>query len=213
MARAFAGPLCVYYGRRAGAAGDGAVVAIAGVEAWRRDLREALAGRVQDPLNWTETPDAPVFDGDLGEAGWMALRLFAFYAERSDLDLPATVPPLLELDAGYRAGADAKWATSRYGQLLACRVWLPADFELTFRAPLPDGEDAEIGSLPVLRDQLRWLDQRTFHGGEEGMAAWVSEPAPAGGELLAAARRGLGALWQAVQHAQRHGLPLVVDEV
>ena len=151
MATASAGPLCRFYA----ASPSAALPLLYGIEAWQRDLVESLTGRLSSPMSWREDPAQEPLVADLGEAGWMALRLLAFYAERSDLELPDTVPALLELDREYRAALDAKFATSRYGQLLACRAWLPHDFPFTVRAPLPDGEAAEIGSLSVLYDQLR----------------------------------------------------------
>lgn len=209
MATACSGPLCRFYANSP----ESALTLVVGIEAWRRDLADALAGRLPKSLDWREDPGQEPFVADLGDAGWMALRLLAFYAERSELELPDTVPALLELDREFRTALDAKFATSRYGHLLACRAWLPLDFHLTLRAPLPDGETAEIGSLEVLHDQLRWLNQRTFQADEPVIAAWATSPAPAGGELIAAARRGFAGLWAAVGWARSHGLPLVVREV
>lgn len=209
MARAFAGSLCRYF---AGARGE-AVTFVAGVEAWRRDLAHALGKNLKASLDWREDPDLPVCTRDLGDAGWMALKLFAFYADRSDLELPDTVPALLELDRDYRTEQDGKFQKSRYGQLLACRVWLPIELPFTARVPLPDGESAEIGSLPVLRDQLRWLNQRTFGADEDVVATWAQLPAMPGGELLAASQRGFAGLWAVVQDGIARRLPVVVDEV
>lgn len=207
MAQAFAGPLGRWY-----AAPDRDPLQLRrGVEAWREDLRAAVAEKVRAQLVWDEGADV-AFRAELGEAGWMALRLFAFYCERTELELPDTVPPLLELDAEWRAAADAKFATSRYGQLLACRVWLPGDFPVTFKAPLPAGDRAEIGSVQVLADQMKWLNQRTFQADADEVERWLGCAAPAGGELLTAARRGYAGLAAAIVVAQRHQLPLVVRE-
>ncbi len=207
MAHAFAGTLSRYF---AGDAGD-AVRLRAGVEAWRDDLRASVADKVKAQLVWDEAA-AATWLSDLGDAGWMALRLFAFYAERPDLELPDTVPPLLELDAEWRAAADAKFAKSRCGHLLACRVWLPGDFPVTMKAPLPDGETAEIGSLDLLADQLRRLNEQTFAADVAAVAAWSTLPAPPGGDLLDAARRGYAGLWAAVAAAVRARVPVIVRE-
>ena len=78
------------------------------------------------------------------------------------------------------------------------------------RVPLPDGESAEIGSLAVLEDQLRWLNQRTFQADAAEFAGWLELPAPAGGELIAAARRGYAGLVAAVGLAMRARVPVLV---
>jgi hypothetical protein len=202
---AFAGPLCRCYAPTAAAAR----AMIPGVHAWRRDLSRSLGDRLP-ALDWPEDPAQASVAEDLGDAGWAALRMFAVYAEHSELELPDTVPPLPELDRAFRKAQDERFARSRYGHLLACSVWLPGDFPSTVRAPLPDGEQAELGSLAVLHDQLRWLNQRTFAAEAADVDAWRALPAPAGGELLAAARRGFAGLFGAVQWARARGLPVLV---
>lgn len=208
MANVFAGPLSRFYAQ---GGGDAARLRV-GVEAWRADLRASVAQKVALQLVWDEGSSSAQ-SWDLGEAGWLALRLFAFYAERSDLEMPDTVPALLELDADWRAASDGKFAKSLYGQLLACRVWLPGEFPVTMRAPLPDGETGEIGSLVVLTDQLRWLNQRTFQSDAADVAQWLALPAKAGGGLIDAARRGYAGLWAAVEAAAVARVPVVVREV
>jgi hypothetical protein len=207
VSTAFAGPLSRFFARSPADAARHRT----GVEAWRDDLRGAVAEKVRTQLVWDEGSPAALTT-DLGDSGWLALRLFAFYADRSDLELPDTVPPLLELDQEWRAAAEGGFAKSRYGHLLACRYWLPGDFPVTLRAPLPDGETAEMGSLAVLADQLKWLNQRTFQADADDVAGWLELPAPVAGELLAAARRGYAAMVQAVAFAGAHGVPLAVRE-
>ncbi|MBL8750431.1 MAG: hypothetical protein JNK78_14810 [Planctomycetes bacterium] len=205
MATVWAGPLSRFYARRGGELDR----LRAGVEAWRADLRASVAEKVAEQLRWDEgSAVAATFDA--GDAGWMALRLFAFYAEKPEFELPDAVPPLLEFDPEWRAAADAKFATSKFGQLLACSMWLPGDFPVTFRAPLPDGDSAEIGSVGVLADQVKWLNQRTFAADVEEVASWSGLAAPAGGDLLTAARRGLWALSAGVAVAVRERMPVLV---
>ncbi|MSR37818.1 MAG: hypothetical protein EXS02_03115 [Planctomycetes bacterium] len=209
MATAHAGPLCRFYAQSP----EQARLLVFGIEAWRRELSSSLAGRLPKALDWREDPDQAAHTFQLGDAGFMALQLFAFYCERSEFELPDTVPALLELDREFRSALEAKFANSRYGHLLACSVWLPLDFHITMRAPLPDGENAEIGSLEVLHDQLRWLNQRTFQADESEIATWRTLPAKAGGELIKAAQRGFAGLSQAVALGRAGGFPVVVREV
>ena len=205
VARVFAGPLSHYFASKGG---DAAKLR-AGIEAWREDLRASVTAKVGEQLVWDEGA-AVAREWDLGESGWMALRLFAFYAERSDLELPDTVPALLELDREWRAASEGKFSKTLYGQLLACSVWLPGDFPVTMRAPLPDGESAEIGSVQALANQLKWLNQRTFAADADEVARWMQSSASAGGELIAAARRGYAGLWAAVTVAVRERVPVVM---
>jgi hypothetical protein len=205
LATAIAGPLSRFFAK----SDDDAVRLRAGVEAWRKDLVSSVAEKVGEQLTWDEASDT-VFESDLGDSGWNALRLFAFYAERSDLDWPDVVPALLEFDIKWREAADDKFSKSLYGQLLVCDMWLPGEFPVTIRAPRPDGDTAEIGSLKVLADQLLWLNQRTFQADVVEIAKWLEMPAEAGGLFLMATRRGYAALSAAVEVAQAKTIPLVI---
>jgi hypothetical protein len=117
---------------------------------------------------------------------------------------------VLELDREWRAAADQKFARSKYGHLVACALWLPGDFPLTMRVPLPNGQQDEIGSLSVLADQLRFLNQRTFQADAWEIAGWGTLAAASGGPLLTAAKRGYAGLHAAIQFALLHRLPVVI---
>ena len=205
MAIAFAGALSRFFGSDE----EESVRLRAGVAAWRQDLVSSVAEKVGAQLEWDEASDTH-FESDLGESGWIALRLFAFYAERSELDWPDTVPALPEFDTMWRAAAEEQFSKSLYGQLLACEMWLPGEFPVTIRAPRPDGDAAEIGSLKVLSDQLQWLNQRTFQASVEEIASWREMPADPGGDFLTATRRGYAALRAAAEIAQTNSIPLVL---
>ncbi|MEY4674873.1 MAG: hypothetical protein RL148_2657 [Planctomycetota bacterium] len=197
MALAVAGPLA----RCLGADRETALRQQQGIELWRKDLATGLPAGAPE-LRWDEDPAVEPRRFDLGESGWMALRLLATYAERTDLELPDTVPALLELDKAWRKAADEKFARSRFGHLVAAECWLPAEFEFTVRAPLPDGTAADIGSLVLLQDQLKRLNEATFQAGACELGEWQALPAPAGGDLLDAARRGLAVLAAAAAWAR-----------
>lgn len=206
-AAAIAGPLSRFYAK----SGDDLARLRVGVETWRSDLVASVPAKVAAELEWNEGSEiATTFD--LEAAGWPAVRLFAFYAERTDLEMPDTVPPLLELDSEWRAASEGKFARSLYGQLLACRVWLPGDFPVTMRVPMPDGDTLEVGSLRVLADQLKFLNERTFHADAAEIERWHALPAPAGGELLDATRRGYAGLMGAVRVGLAERVPVIVRE-
>lgn len=209
MAIAVAGPLCRFHADAGH--GDPALLQ-AGVLRWRQDLAVALGPRLPGALSWDEDPAQVVRCCDLGPAGLVAVRLLAVYAQRPELELPEAVPAIPELDRAFREAADQKFARSHFGQLLAADLWLPLEFLFTARAPLPDGQEGEIGSLPVLRDQLRRLNERTFVLDATALAVWPDLPAEAGGDLLPAARRGLGALLAAAEDGCARGLPLALRQ-
>jgi len=216
VAGVWAGPLSGWYAR-GGAGGGGGVGGAggaarlrSGVEAWRADLRASVGAVIAEQLVWDEGAAVAGW-WELGDAGWTALRLFAVYAERPEVEMPDVVPAVPELDRVWREAADAKFARSVYGQVVACSVWLPGDFPATLRVPMPDGEVAEVGSVVVLGQQLKWLNARTFAADEVAVAAWGGLPAVVGGSgFLDAARRGFAGLWAAAGVGVREGVPVVV---
>lgn len=196
------GPLCRYFA-------DGTVHAdalVAGVLGWRRDVGDALAGRIDSSLAWTEDPQIDPLEFQLPDRAWDALQLFAVYAERSDLELPSELAPELALDSAWRTASESKFARSHYGHLLAADLWLPGSFDFTAKVPRPDGQDCSLGSLLALRDQLVFLAQRTIgvHPGSIERDVRTADP------LLSLALPALRIVHDALECARRSGMPLVL---
>ncbi|MGE0143577.1 MAG: hypothetical protein AB7I19_07600 [Planctomycetota bacterium] len=196
------GPLCRYF---AVESGDASTL-VDGVLTWRRDIGEALSGRIDPSLAW---PEHPAFDSHvfvLPEFGWEALQLFAVYAERSDLELPSVVTTPLALDSAWRAASESKFARSHYGQLLAADLWLPGSFDFTAKVPRPDGEECTLGSLIALRDQVVFLAQRSVGVHPSSIERDVHSNDP----LLASALPSLRIVHDAIEFARESGMPLVL---
>ncbi len=198
----FVGPLCRFF---AGADGDPASLAD-GVAAWREDLRAALQGRPVRGFEWDELADVAPATFDPGARGLDAVRLLAVHAQRPELDLPDELPERLELDRAFADAEREDFGRSHYGQLLAARIWLPGDFDFTFRCPRPDGEESAFGSLTALRDQVGFLIARTFQPDDATLAAWRELR---GASFLDAVRRGTAELVIAVDVAVKRRLPLL----
>lgn len=116
MAIAFAGSLSRWFASTGAAAGVDPARLRVGVEAWRRDLCASVAPKVAEQLVWDEGAAAQA-TSDLGDAGWIALRLLAFYGERAEFEWPDTTPPLLELD---HTGAPPPTRSSRRRSTASC---------------------------------------------------------------------------------------------
>ena len=144
--RAAAGPLCRLYR----AAGEPAQL-LPGIEAWRAQWNEALGARIARPLAWREDVDGEVHGRDLGPAGWIALCLWAVYAERTDLELPDTVPPLLEFDRVYRDQAEAKF--ERDNAALA-QAGKPVRSKDEFEKAWKDAHPVPVTHIDAVLDQI-----------------------------------------------------------
>jgi hypothetical protein len=196
------GPLCRFF---AAESGDASTL-VEGVLTWRRDIGEALAGRIDPSLGWPEHPALEPEVFVLPERGWEALQLFAVYAERSDLELPSDVTLPLALDSAWRSASESKFARSHYGQLLAADLWLPGSFDFTAKVPRPDGEECTLGSLIALRDQMIFLAQRSVGVHPRSIERDVHSNDP----LLALALPSLRIVHDAIECAHESGMPLVL---
>ncbi|MDA1223190.1 MAG: hypothetical protein O3B85_14300 [Planctomycetota bacterium] len=197
------GPLCRYFA----ADEPEAVARVDGVLAWREDVRESLAERLRGELYWPEDPHAEPRIFAFGRGELDAVRLLAVHADRPELDIPDALPDPLGLDPIWAAAESSGFDKSRYGHLGAAAFWLPWDFDFTFRGPRPDGADATFGSLPALRDQVSYLNARTFQASDEGLLAFCDVE---GDRFVDIVRRGLGRMSAAVRSAADAGLPLSV---
>lgn len=199
----FVGPLCRYF------AADAAEAAQRkdGVVAWLADVAASLEGRLKGELPWEEDPSDEPEVFDLGPRGLDAVRLLAVYADRSELDLPDAMPDPLALDPHWAAAEREDFGRSRYGHLVAASFWLPADFDFTFRGPRPDGADATFGSLFALRDQVGFVNARTFAASDATLEEWRRIE---GDRFVDAARRGVAGLTSAIRRAVDRHVPLAV---
>ncbi len=189
--------------------------AVAGVDAWRADLQASMAEKGEPKLDpealvWAESGSATPETFPLG-AGLVGVRLLAVYADRTDAEWPDLLPRIPELDPNYRAAADANWSRSRFGQLLAATLWLPAAFDFTIDFPLPDGRPAELGSAEVLLEQIERLNAVTVQLDSSILSdsAAVDVDA-ASGDFVDAAICGLGGFYRAVSLAVEQRLPLLL---
>ena len=208
MAELRVGPLWRFY-----AADRAEGVVRDGVLAWRERALAALDGFPRAALAGAAEREEPleVFDADA--VGLVALRLWAFYGQRTELDWPETVPPVAELDRAWREAADGGFAGSHYAHLLVPELWLPGDFAFTARMPMPDGEDREVGSVGLAKAQLARLNRSTFDAEGDELREWIREPAPVGATFVEAVRRGIGAMAAALARAQQLGLPMAAGAV
>jgi hypothetical protein len=197
------GPLSRYF-----AADEAEAVARhGGLLLWLADVAASLEGRLRGELRWDEDPRREVLEFALGRGELDAVRLLAVHADRPELEVPDRLPDPLGLDPQWAAAEAANFDKSRYGHIVAPGFWLPADFDFTFRGPRPDGADATFGSLYALRDQLRYLNARTFQAGDEQIAAWRHLD---GGRFVDLARRGLAGFDAAVRAAIEREMPIAV---
>jgi len=163
--------------------------------AWREGLRQQLDGRLDEPLDWDESPGGPCYTDKPGWDAYGGVLLLAAHQEYPELPLPHEVSADWADDPAYLASLETG-SGSRFDQVLIPDLWLPCRFGFTFRTRDLTGQEIEVGSIAMLRTQLEAL-----------RAAHHADPSP----LAVIAHRALAVIRRMADRATRHGLPMKLD--
>jgi hypothetical protein len=190
------------------------------VAAWRAKLNEQLAGQLAQPLDWDESEAAPYFTDKPAWVGYSCLLLLAAHDEHPQLSRPTQAIDNWSDDPAWQVASRDDFAASRYGHILSPSIWLPCEFARAFSADDMAGEDeVVIGSSVALLVQLRELNERTYQGSPEDLAAWLEGgPDPvawadqtAGSGAGGRQRAEVAADVSPFDHAARFALALFLD--
>lgn len=130
--------------------------------AWRDMLTAGLGEALDAPLDWDESNESPYFTDKPAWDCYTSLKLWGAYAEQTELIRPTAFVSDLASDEAYTKCTEPDFP-SEFAQLLRdVEIWLPHDFEFTFRAPDVGGREMEFGSAVALRRQLDELNRRTW---------------------------------------------------
>ena len=183
----------------------------AAVLAWRAKMAEALKEVLVGEIDWREDDDAPYFTDKPSWDCYGDLLLWAAYEENPDLTRPKESVEAWSEDPAYTRSND-KDAASRYPNLVkGVEVWLPADFNFTFRGSDAAGEEITFGSSVSLQRELELLNDRTWKADDATWAAWRKEGSEHGAPLESGARFALAVLMPLVRRANAERLVVKLD--
>jgi hypothetical protein len=167
----------------------------AAVLAWRDGLHAQLGSRLDEPLDWDESPDGPSFTDKARWEGYGGALLLAAHVEHPRLPVPDDISPDWPDDPAYLAVISAGTGP-RFDQVLLPEMWLPCRFAFTFRTRDATGQGTEVGSSPALLTQLEVL--RDEHPSQRGTLGPV-------------AHAGLAVLLRMAECSVRHRVPMKLD--
>ena len=205
------GPLSRVPPGQGGATGDREVLdRRRAVLAWREALNGRLAGRLETPLDWDETDQAPSFSGRPGWHGLGALVLWAAYAEHPAVRPPTRLPEELDSDPMLLL-ARSDGFRSRYAHLVRnVELWLPQTFDFLVEGDDIDGRRVVLGSAVLLRRQLEDLNGATWKARPRAIAGWVGRDLPDTASVEQNARHAFAVLLDLADRAVEHRLPMKV---
>ncbi len=177
---------------------------------WRRQLNEALGSNIAEPLDWDEA-SSEYATGRPNWDGYIALRLWAAYAEHPDLMLPLHAGELEE-DPAYRRSTAKAAGSSRFPHLIrSIEFWLPSPFEFTFKADAPNGDAVDFGSAATLLEHLQDLNDATWKADQATIAMWgMASPSPEA-PFEQAAKYGFSTLLTLAKYACEKHMPMKLD--
>ncbi len=184
---------------------------------WRAHLNEGLAKHLPAPLDWEESEPDALGEGELpyltdrpGWHGYAALLLTAAHDDHPEVGKPATVPEEWGEDAAYKRSSGEE-ADTRYPTLLLADLWLPGEFEFLFGAKDLGENSRSVASTKALLDELRELNQRTFRGTAEDLAAWRQDLPDEDAPIDELAKATLAMMMLLAEEAVKRRLPMMPD--
>ncbi|MFL6237850.1 MAG: hypothetical protein ACJ76N_32330 [Thermoanaerobaculia bacterium] len=168
-----------------------------------------LSRRAGVPVSWDDDPNREYFTDKPAWDCYGALLLWAAYEERGATKYPETAE---KWEENPIFGSLAGKADSKYCQLLGnTEIWVPAKIHLPMTVPALAGDSAVVGSVNLLADQLRALNEATWKAGEETLSQWRQEGAEHGAPLETSARFGFAVFSELAALAVQHRLPMKLD--
>ncbi len=209
------------------------------VLAWRSSIEQQLGDRLGARLEWPEDPSIEYVTDKPDWDAYGAVLLLAAHDEFGAGSLPHEAPrqwqkeplygPVLQQYHGerhsVRRGLARLFGRSReeaggspsggdvllYRHLHLPELWLPADFDFTFRADDVAGAEMTMGSVPRLFAELRRLNERTYRAEPTDLEAWRQDGPPEDRSFDRTARFGLSIFLGLAKEAVDRRLPMKLD--
>jgi hypothetical protein len=178
---------------------------------WREGVNEALAGVLDAPIDWDESPEAPYFTDRPTWEGYSSLLLWAAYAEHPDLRRPRRPVEDWTTDPALAASRAPEFRTEFPSLLRDTEIWLPSDFRFGFATADVTGRQVAVGSAHALRDELADLNRRTWDADPETVARWRRERFEDDSPLPIVARFGFAVFSALAEAAVANRLVLKTD--
>lgn len=183
------------------------------VSAWMELLRQQLEPhpRPEAAFWWQDDMSRPYFTDKPAWDCYSSLLVWAAYSEHPDLELPPGFVEEWYEDDGYRASV-AEGFKTRFGQLLRdTELWIPVEFDFTFRAEDTAGSEVGIGSCMALQRQLRILNLTTWEADAAQISEWRRNGAEYGSPIKVGAKFAFAVFWELCSEAVQHRLPMKLD--
>lgn len=181
------------------------------VDTWMPTIAKDIGSRLIVPISWNEQGDAR-YDEQIGYDIILGLQRAAAWHELPHLKRPRTVGEKVEESQDAGKITTENNFPSRFDQLYPM-YWLPIDFNFTFLAKNPLGEERWFGSSFELLRQLKLLNDELFKLSEEQLINWekqLGEP-KFEDELDYYARWGLCVFTQLAKKSVEDKLPMWWD--
>ncbi len=181
------------------------------VHDWQQALKDRLSPHVEAEVSWAENMELGYFTDKPSWKCYGDLLLWAAHTERPDLEPLGGKVADWTRDPAYLA-CNAEGYRSRFSHLLRdVEIWLPIDFDFTFRASDPSDTEVGFGSAYALRRQLHLLNEETWNGGSTELDAWRRTGPEADAPCEEGARFAFAVFIELVERAIEHHLPMRLD--
>ena len=201
----------------------------ADMEQWRDWLLKALTpegGEVYAP--WLEDNEWPYYTDKPDWDGFGALLLYAA-AGKLDEPLPPTVEKGLNFNDHPLIAAMQEQEGKAWSLFSGATCWLPIENGFYFTGPMPNGNQAVIGTSAALRAELEIINGQGWQADDETILSWThTEGYPADGTVQkdgtltvekqyteypteSLAKYAFSIFWRALRFSEEHKVPILMD--
>jgi hypothetical protein len=154
--------------------------ATAVVLAWRDLMNTNIEDFRNLPLDWSEDSNVAYYTDKPDFEGWLALQLWAAYADEEPASRPTgrADQELLENDRVFQA-AQFQEVPNPLVATLQCEFFVPSELTFVFKSEDPNGHETWIGTTAALRAVLKTIDMKTWNATFDDLEAWLQKGLPA----------------------------------
>ena len=183
------------------------------VDAWMLGLGKGLESHLPKDTEfyWQDDMSKPYFTDKPTWDCYGSMLLWAAYSEHPEFSKPTDYIDKWNEDPAFQASVSEGFKT-KYGQLLHdTELWLPVEFQFSFKTEDPTGNKVGIGSCFELFRQLKILNEASWCADQKQISLWRKEGADYQSPLEIGARFSFSAFYELCKDAVINKLPMKLD--
>ena len=184
---------------------------------WQERILPELSREGEPPYEPWNEDEEDAYTAHMGWEAFGALLLCAACGVYKQ-PIPNTLHAGWDFEADPTIGRLIEDRTQVWSLFQGATCWLPLADCFSFKATMPDGETAVVGTLPGLKTELNRINELGWQADEQTILGWAeTEGYPAveaeqeqAYETASLAKYAFSLLWHAAAFAEQHHTPIIL---